>query len=330
MFEDHIRRRDIEVENDKICHNRQMEFMACKRTTQYHVKSKQLTSVDENARLRFKLQQQEADATQRQTRLIQPLMSEQDFLDFLNMHGLDDADLDYIMQLQGPLTSGRQNRSDQIMKSTKFSEWLIKPSSQELLIHGNSDPAPVSPISFFCCMLVQSLRGVNRFHTLSFFCGCHPEEEYGGGRTLIMSLIAQILQQQPFDLGFITVEDMYHLGGGDVASFCVVFGELIRQIDVRNTVFCIIDGINFYERGEKILEEMAYVLRFLLDLTRDSTVFKILITSPSATEDVREAIDDSNYLSLPGQPGDSQPFSKLQFERQCHEASKCTHSDFEI
>lgn len=37
MFEDHIRRRDIEVENDKICHNRQMELMACKHPNQNHV-----------------------------------------------------------------------------------------------------------------------------------------------------------------------------------------------------------------------------------------------------------------------------------------------------
>lgn len=280
--------------------------------------------------MRFKLQQKEADTTQPQLGLIEPLLSEQDLLDFLNMRGLDDADLDYIMNLQGPLTSGRQNRSDQIMKSTHFSEWLVKPSSQELLIHGNSDPTPVSPMSFFCGMLVQSLRSENRFHTLSFFCGRHPEEDYGGGRTMIMSLLAQILQQRRFDLGFIGDQDMYHMGGGDVATFCVVFGELIRQIDVRNTVFCVIDGINFYERGEKILEEMAYVLRFLLDLTRDSTVLKILITSPSTTEDVREAVNDSNFLSLPGQLGDSQPFSKLQFERQCHEAAEWTHSDLPV
>lgn len=277
--------------------------------------------------MRFKLQQKEADTTQPHLGLIEPLMSEQDLLDFLNMRGLDDTDLDYIMQLQGPLTSGRHNRTDQVMKSTQFSEWLVNPSSQELLIHGNSDPTPVSPISFFCGMLVQSLRGMDRFHTLFFFCGRHPEEDYGGGRTMIMSLLAQILQQQRFDLGFIGEEDMYRMGGGDVATFCVVFSELMRQIDVRKTVFCVVDGINFYERGEKILEEMAYVLRFLLDLTRDSTVFKILITSPSTTEDVRKAINDSNYLSLPGQPGDSQPFSKLQFERQCHQAAEFTRSD---
>lgn len=286
--------------------------------------------VDENARLRSKLQERGADNTQPWPGLIEPLINERDLLDFLNMRGLDDADLEYIMQLQGPLTSGRQNRSDQIMKSIQFSEWLVKPSSQELLIHGNSDPTPVSPMSFFCGMLVQSLRGVKRFHTLSFFCGRHPEEDYGGGRTMIMSLLAQLLQQQHFDLGFIGDEDMDHMVGGDVVSFCFVFGELIRQIDVRNTVFCVIDGINFYERGEELLEEMAYVLRFLLDLTKDSTVFKILITSPSTTEDVREAVDDSNYLSLPGQPGDSQPFSKLQFERQCHEASEYAHSEMSV
>lgn len=284
-------------------------------------------NVDENARLRSKLQENAADPTQKRLTPNESLISERDLLDFLNMCGLDYIDLDYIMQLQGPLTSGRQSRSDQIMKSTQFGEWLVKPTSQELLIHGNSDSKPVSPISFFCGMLVQSLRGVNRFHTLFFFCGRHPEEDYGGGRTMIMSLLAQLLQQQHFDLGFIGDEVIYHMGCGDIMAFCFVFGELIQQIDVRKTVFCVIDGINFYERGEQLLEEMAYVLRFLLDLTKDSTVFKILVTSPSTTEDVRQAIDDSNYVSLPGQAGESQPFSEVRFERQYHEASEHMHSD---
>lgn len=271
------------------------------------------------------MEEKEEDTNQPRLGIIESLINERELLEFLNMRGLDDADVEYIMQLQGPLTSGRQNPSDRIMKSIQFNQWLVKPSSQELLIHGNSDPKPVSPMSFFCGMLVRSLRGVSRFHTLSFFCGRHPEEDYGGGRTMIMSLLAQLLQQRHFDLGFIGDEDMCHMGSGDVVAFCFVFGKLIRQIDVRNTVFCVIDGINFYERYEELLEEMAYVLRFLLDLTKDSTVFKILITSPSATEDVREAIDDSNYLSLPAQPGDSQPFSKLRFERGYHEASEYAH-----
>ncbi|KAI3394230.1 hypothetical protein diail_3005 [Diaporthe ilicicola] len=310
MFEDYIRRRDIEVENDKIRHNRQMELMA-----------------SEIATLRSKLQEKGPDTAQPRLGFTEPLVNEQGLLDFLNMRDLDDADLDYIMQLQGPLTSGQRNRSGQIMKSTKFSEWLVKPTSQELLIHGNSEPNPVSPISFFCGMLVQSLRGVKRFHTLSFFCGRHPEEDYGGGRTMIMSLLAQLLQQQHFDLGFIGDEDMYHMGGGNVEAFCFVFEELIRQIDVVNTVFCVIDGINFYERGEEMLEEMAYVMRFLLDLTKDRTVFKILITSPSTTEDVRQAVHDSNYISLPREAGELSPFSKLWFERQYDETYEQAHPE---
>lgn len=185
-------------------------------------------SVDENARLRLRLQEKEENTTQPLMGLIEPRINERDLLNFLNMRGLDDADLEYIMQLQGPLTSGRQNRSDQIMKSIQFSEWLVKPSSQELLIHGNSDPNHISPMSFFCGMLVQSLRGVNRFHTVSFFCGRHPEEDYREGRTMIMSLLAQLLQQQHFDLGFIRDKDMYHMGGGDVVTFCFIFGELVR------------------------------------------------------------------------------------------------------
>ncbi|KAI2619763.1 hypothetical protein GGS26DRAFT_595168 [Hypomontagnella submonticulosa] len=298
MFEDHIHEMDARHEREKQLWQREYERLASEKA---------------------EWQERYLRAVTPEPKSIITIVTQKDLLDFLNLTGLEKADMEDIIHRRELLTSGGQDRTAQIMGSPLFRQWMITAASRELLIHANSDAQPVSPLSFFCAMLMQNLRNVDRFRSVAFFCGLHPYEDYGGGRTMIMSLLAQLLQQQSFDLSFIDHELAYIMDSGDIGAFCYVFGELVQQIRGPETVFCIIDGINFYERYEDLLQEMALVLRFLLDLTKCRTVFKILITSPSTTEDVRKAIEDEDYLALPEQATNTQEFSALRFERQWEE-----------
>ncbi|KAI0439889.1 hypothetical protein F4803DRAFT_529375 [Xylaria telfairii] len=250
--------------------------------------------------------------------VIECVVKQGDLLKFLDLIGLETTDMEYIKHQRELIISRGQDRTDQIMKSPQLREWLVQANSKELLIHGNSESLPVSPISFFCAILMQNLRSVERFKSVAFFCGCHPYDDFGGARTLIMSLLSQLLQQQPFDLSFIDHETSYRVYSGDIQAVCFIFGRLVKQIQKTETLFCVIDGINFYEcNGEQPLQEMADVLRFLLDLSEErGSVYKILLTSPSRTEDVRQAIRDEDYLALPGQAANTLGFSKDRFERQ--------------
>ncbi|KAI0376987.1 hypothetical protein F5Y04DRAFT_285406 [Hypomontagnella monticulosa] len=298
MFEDHIHEMDARHEREKQLLLRQYERMASEKA---------------------EWQERYLRAVTPEPRSISCIVTQRDILDFLDLAGLDEADMEDVIHRREMLISGGRDRTAQIMASPLFKQWLVTAASKELLIHANSDAQPISPLSFFCAMLLQNLRSVDRFRSVAFFCGLHPYEDYGGGRTMIMSLLAQLLQQQSFDLSFIDHELAYRMDSGEIEVFCYVFGELVQQIRGPETVFCIIDGINFYERYEDLLQEMALVLRFLLDLTKDRTVFKILITSPSTTEDVRQAIHDDDYLALPEQAINTQEFSALRFERQWEE-----------
>lgn len=242
-------------------------------------------------------------------------------LDFLNSTGMETADIEHIISQRELVISGGRDRTEQIMKSSQLREWLVQADSKELLVHGNSEPEPISPISFFCALLMRNLRGMEQFRSVAFFCGCHPYEDFGGARPMIMSLLAQLLQQQHFDLSFINHGLAYLMNDGDIGAFCLVFGQLVHQVEITDSVFCVIDGINFYEcLDEEELQDTAYVLRFLLDLTKErGAVFKILITSPSITVDTREAIEDEDYLALPQRDANSLGYSDLRFERQLHE-----------
>ncbi|KAH6653885.1 hypothetical protein BKA67DRAFT_658223 [Truncatella angustata] len=300
LFEEHIRQKEIKYEQETAQLNRQIGHMALEleKAKQAHNYAHTYAGLPA------------------QTRHPEPLISQHDVLEFLDVSSVGYVDLSYILELQDRLTSGGQDRTTQIMNSAIFRTWLVDGSSKELLIHGKSEPRPISPISFFCAILMQNLQEVDKFKSLVFFCGCHPYEDDGGARTMIISLLAQLLRQQNFNLGFIDHEIVYQMDCGDIDTFCHVFGQLIRQVNVTETVFCVIDGINFYERDEESLQEMAPVLRFLLDLTKERAVFKILITSPSTTKDVRQAIEDEDYLALPEQEKNTQALSNLRFERQ--------------
>ncbi|KAJ2984563.1 hypothetical protein NUW58_g5995 [Xylaria curta] len=249
------------------------------------------------------------------------IVKQEDLLQFLDLAGLETADIDYITHQRELIISRGQDRTQQIMQSRQFREWLVQANSKELLIHGNSEPLPVSPISFFCAMLTQNLRGIEKFKSVAYFCGCHPYDDFGGGRTLIMSLLSQLLQQQSFDLSFIDHEIACRMDSGDTSAFCYIFGRLVEQVRRGETVFCVIDGINFYEcNGEEPLQEVADVLRFLLDLAEErGPSYKILVTSPSGTEDVRQDIRDEDYFALSEQAVNTLGFSKERFGRQWQE-----------
>ncbi|KAK8140096.1 hypothetical protein PG984_000162 [Apiospora sp. TS-2023a] len=276
------------------------------------------------------IEQREEDLMQVCIRAVSPqpspiaipvVVTQQALLDFLDSADVEKADMDYITSQRELIIAGGQDRTEQIMRSPQLREWLVQAESRELLIHGNSDPAPISPISFFCALLVRNLRGVDQFKSLAFFCGSHPYDDLGGARPMIMSLLAQLLEQQHFDLGFVDYELAYSMDSGNIETFCYVFRQLVRQVRSTESVFCVVDGINFYEgMGEESLQEMAYVLRSLLDLSRErGAVFKILVTSPSITEDTRQAIEDEDYLALPEQTTNTLGFSDLRFERQWQE-----------
>ncbi|KAI0965234.1 hypothetical protein F4678DRAFT_485529 [Xylaria arbuscula] len=231
--------------------------------------------------------------------------------EFLDMAGIETVDIEYIIQQRERIISRSQDCTEKVMKSEQLREWLVQANSNELLVHGNCEPLPISLISFFCARMIQNLRGIERFKSVSFFCGCHPYDEYGGARTLIMSLLAQLLQQQHFDLSFINPEVAYQMDAGESQAFCYVFGRLVEQVNRDETVFCVLDGINFYAcNGEESLQEMADVLRFLLELTnrRDA--------------DVRQAIRDEDYLALPEQAANTLGFSNERFKRKREEGLK--------
>ncbi|KAH0499050.1 hypothetical protein TgHK011_006267 [Trichoderma gracile] len=258
-------------------------------------------------------------------------------LEILNIPlDLDSVDLQAVKDYSYRLPRKYHARAVQVTQTQEFRQWIVTPTSTRLLIHGDFSPHGldshrVSPLSFFCFLLVHMLRAREKYVTLVFFCGFHVEEEDSnvGGAAMMRSFIAQLLQQM--GPGFIQLDMSSNLesiakGHCDISQLCGLFVQLVRQQLPRDrTLVCIIDGIGDYETDE-LQGDMLAVVKTLLQFRKPVKQghgaeqpsssshgdVKMLVTTPYSTEAVQELFlgeesdgdeDDLAFLTMESFPG---------------------------
>lgn len=202
-----------------------------------------------------------------------------------------------------------QARAEQLIRTIQIREWLTGPTSSQLLVHGNYDRrAYISGLSLFCMSLAHTLaERAPRFIPLVFFCGLHTEplqDTHTGGRALIQSFIRQLLCQYDFNGGSIPMapEELDDVQNGDVSALCSLFERLVHMLPKSVAVFCLVDGVVYYERDE-FLVDLEQVLMTILRLPDQEGVqapIKVLLTSPTRTAVVRQPFPDDLILSMEG------------------------------
>lgn len=222
------------------------------------------------------------------------------------------SDLVQVKGLESSLSQRDKRKADQVLQTELFRQWMGGLHPAKLLIHGDfRGSRTVSPLSLLTATLTEAARADQpHFVSLVFFCGCHldPEEDpFSCGKALIKVLIFQLLQQQPhINISLPPWElDIGRVHQGDLQQLCRLFDVLVHCLPDEVTLFCLIDGMVYYERDEFIVE-MQYVLAEILRLVGDSTIqanVKILITSPWRTEMAQQFFhEDSEILHMEGMP----------------------------
>ncbi|KAJ2981093.1 hypothetical protein NUW58_g6778 [Xylaria curta] len=253
-----------------------------------------------------------------------PEPTREDILKLLDTPAFHIDDIEHIKQTRELIPNEDRARAERLLSAREFRSRIVAPSSRELLIHGDfAGTRPVSGLSWLCCSLLQALQQTGRLHGMTFFCGRHLDatDQHAGGRGMIRSLLLQLLgQQQSYNLPTQGIEWKL-IQTGDIQSLCLLFEAILRQFPPDSVVFCIVDGIKYYER-DQYLQEMSEVLRFLLDLTQDGRlqcVFKILVTSPSPTTVVRHAFDQDWIISMVSLPRNTDKSSSSRVYRHLEE-----------
>ncbi|KAL7950496.1 hypothetical protein V8C42DRAFT_122389 [Trichoderma barbatum] len=259
------------------------------------------------------------------------IISSQIILKMLNIPlDLDNVDLMSVKDYSYRLQRKYHTRAVQVTQTREFRQWIVTPTSRRLLIHGQFSPHSldtrrVSPLSFFCFLLVRMLRERERYITLVFFCGFHVEDEDSnvGGAAIIRSFIGQLLRQIPFEfmpLDMAINLDCIAKDDCNVLHLCELFVYLVRHLLHRDrTLVCIIDGIGDYEADE-LESDMLAVIKMLLQFCKTAEHgngvsplqgdVKIMATTPFTTEAVQELFlgegkddeDDLPFLTMESFP----------------------------
>lgn len=214
-----------------------------------------------------------------------------------------------------------------LAETGQFRQWLQDLQSDHLLVDGHCEEHAIgttSPMTVFCATLIQSLldREAQQCSphspsiVLYFFCGQH---RYGDGplagpQGLIRSLTTQLIlawptQIAPPDLQFLSSLLQGRVYGVEkdleVGIICRIFHALIRQLPPSSTVYCIVDGIPFFETSlggwhEGIYEVVDCLRRCCSHNVNNAlrSTIKVLLASAGRSTKVREICARSRIVEL--------------------------------
>jgi len=219
-----------------------------------------------------------------------------------------------------------QIRAEWLMANKKVSSWFRSAQSHTILVNGNHTLDRISPVSFFCAMLVQSLKSIESIMVLCHFCGLYtPEDrpvgEPPGSCGLLRSLLTQLIEQ--WDFG-----ELKCLNQGDVEKLKSaspnlslqdqrhLFRRLVKALPPTKPLFIIIDNINYYETDE-FYHETKKVIRRLLPNSKIKAMVKIFVTSATRATEVNRCFKQSEMLNMPvDMDGTRLGFADMKFDRQ--------------
>jgi len=223
-------------------------------------------------------------------------------------------DLGQILRQSKVFDSAAKMHAAALLQTEQCRRWLSVYASELLHVDGHLDASrfgKTSPISHMCAVLVEVLQGPGKNITLHFFCGQHvaSNDDLRGPAGLIRSLLTQltlaVLQRWPQ-----AKADWISLGGVSghsqtirVGDLCHAFLQLLEKIPDHLTVYCVIDGISWFERDEWA-EEYFGVVGMLRTGASDETrgpSFKLLMTSPTRSgREMRESLRPHQHVALSG------------------------------
>lgn len=193
-----------------------------------------------------------------------------------------------------------------------------------------------SPLSFVCAKLVDVLvpktgrklaKGTSTVLAVCWFCGQHTDcsqrkgSDYDAHPTGMMNnLISQLLiqlcslDQIDYDLdldlknstvlqSFIQSGNLNQEGGSHstcIKTLCQIFTELVCLLPEGIILFCIVDGISYYEDEDRV-EELHQIMSTLTDLANEiwaGRVFKLLTTSPLRLHEVSTSLYEDEIYDM--------------------------------
>ncbi|KAJ2993645.1 hypothetical protein NUW58_g1776 [Xylaria curta] len=222
-------------------------------------------------------------------------------------------DLDRVAQQAIHFDAESQGKAQWLMKTPEFGNWMQGRRSSILIADGatNGQILLVSPMSGLCAALASGLADDDSGTiTLFFFMGLHigtdsTSHDLDGPQGMMRCLIAQLLSSSLLEpnLGFLTLDDLEAYQRHDLKSLCNLFVRLVQQLPPGTDIFCIIDGISWYEQAPWLtgLRSATGMFEYLMgQLDPDyAAILKVLMTSHGRSREIVQHL----ALDLTGEVG---------------------------
>lgn len=174
-----------------------------------------------------------------------------------------------------------------MVQTSQVKQLLRASQSGIVLVDGCADRSQmskVSPLSHICANLSARLKSGPPSVTLTFFCGQHlsSDDDLQGPQGLMRALVASLilsLDSMPLQLPNIHGE-VKNLSLKDI---CELFHRLLRLVPGKMSVYCLVDGVSYYER-DVWRDDFSLMMICFGSIIDDETIdafFKLLLTSPT-------------------------------------------------
>lgn len=197
-------------------------------------------------------------------------------------------------------------------------QWFSASPSGFLLVHVNladasNDYGRTSSLFVVCSTIASAIakQSNSDITTLYYFCGLHMSsfDDIKGPQGLIRCLRTRLIVRlkAKYDIvanmDFLDVPYVDGLRRRDIVYLCAAFRSILAQFPPNATVYCILDGVSWYE-GTEMLNNLFSVVRSLYDTVDNryrGPVLKVLLTSPFRSLHNASSISLARQISL--EPG---------------------------
>lgn len=227
-------------------------------------------------------------------------------------------DLDYVVRQGLHLSPAEQGQAQSLMRMDRFWMWFTSVDSDMLHVGGSlMDPSQhqlrVSSLSAVCATIVASITQRNADATaLHYFCGLHvsSNDALKGPQGLMRCLTSRLLVELQGKYGvvpnltFLDAGSIERLQYHNLEQLCDLFCRLIMQFESNTTIYCMIDGICWFERQD-MLEDLFRAVQSIHAMVDDPgkrVTLKVLLTSPLRSRHIAQALDMQRRITLQAEP----------------------------
>jgi hypothetical protein len=233
-------------------------------------------------------------------------------LGMMNVHHLKAIDDEQLIIRRGnSMDSEATSHAATMFQTPQIQNLLKSAGSGVVLVNGCTDRSQntkISPLTYVCANLTHTLRNSTATKVvLAFFCGQHTssQDDLIGPQGLMRSLVADlILSLTRIGCGLEVAPSWFpdSQENGEQLSFpdtCQLFYHLVELVPKATRIYCVVDGISYYERQD-LKEDYDLMMKCFDSIILNDTVaadFKLLLTTPSVSRWL-SGLPESKQISL--------------------------------